>query len=238
MNSVFPSIAPGQVHRWGGAVLIVARRSGSLGGFPSGSLRAPFLSPAEQRVVHALPAWRQAEWTAGRLLAKRLVGELVPVPETEAEAGVEILPRADGSPHVLVGGVPLPGLHLSISHTARHVAAALAPEPVGVDLCGTESAGAVRRAADHVLSPGELCLIGADRPEAMAGAWALKEAAVKADRTGIFGPAARRIPLLGLRPPLLGGRRRAMAWRTGDTVLALVLARAAAHCVGAPCPAG
>ncbi|WP_328302438.1 4'-phosphopantetheinyl transferase superfamily protein [Streptomyces sp. NBC_00435] len=188
-----------------------------------GSPTTPFLSPAERRVVHALPAWRQAEWVAGRRLAKQLVHELLSVPE----ADVEVLPREDGSPRVLVFGGPAPTLHLSISHTAHHVAAALAPEPVGVDLCGTDSAAAVRRAADHVLSPGELSLVGSDRPEAMAGAWALKEAAVKADRTGIFGPAARGIELLGLRPPVLGGRRRAMAWRTGDTVLALVLARAA-----------
>ncbi len=227
MHTTFRSIAPGHIHRWGGAGLIVARRCDLH--------RAPLLSPGEQRVVHALPAWRQAEWVAGRLLAKRLVGEAVAAPAKE----VEILPRDDGSPHVVVSGSPVPALHVSISHTARHVAAALAPEPVGVDLCETVSAPVVRRVADHALSPGELSLIGTDRPEDMAGAWALKEAAVKADRSGIFGAAARRIEILGLRPPVLGGRRRAMVWQAGDAVLALVLAHPAAqHCVGAPCPAG
>lgn len=184
---------------------------------------APPLTRAEQRVVRALPAWRQAEWLAGRLLAKRLVGEVVGAPGNE----VEVLPRADGSPYVVVGGSPMPALHVSVSHTARHVAAALAPEPAGVDLCETGSAAAVRRVADRVLSPEELSLIGTDRPEAMAGAWALKEAAVKADRTGIFSAAPRRIVILGLRPPALSGRRRAMVWRAGDTVLALVLAHPA-----------
>lgn len=95
---------------------------------------------------------------------------------------------------------------------------------MGVDLCETASAAAVRRVADHALSPAELSLIGEDRPDAMAGAWALKEAAVKADRSGIFGAAPRRIVILGLRPPVLGGRRRAMVWQAGDAVLALVLA--------------
>ncbi|MET9857469.1 4'-phosphopantetheinyl transferase superfamily protein [Streptomyces sp. NPDC006450] len=208
----FPPIAPGRLHRWGGAVLLAARR-GDLG-------RAPFLSPAERRVVHALPAWRQAEWTAGRLLAKRLVHEAVGAPERE----VEVLPRADGSPYVLVGGDPLPDLHLSISHTTHQVAAALAPQPVGVDLCETASADAVRRVADQVLTPGELSLLVADRPEVLAAAWALKEAAVKADRSGIFGAAPRRVEILGMWPPLLGGRRRAVVWRAGETVLALVLA--------------
>lgn len=212
MDTVFPPIAPGRIHRWGGAALIVARRPG----LPPG----PVLSAAEGRVIRGLPAWRQAEWAAGRLLAKRLVAEVRAAPEDE----VEILPRDDGSPRVLVGGSPVPGAHLSISHTAGHVAAALAPEPVGVDLCESASAAVVRRAADHILSPGELSLIGTDRPDALAGAWSLKEAAVKADRSGVFGAAPHRIPILGLRPPLLGGRRRAMVWRAGDAVLALVLA--------------
>ncbi|MFD7258300.1 4'-phosphopantetheinyl transferase family protein [Streptomyces sp. NPDC059874] len=225
MNTTFRSIAPGGLHRWGGASLMVARRADLPAAPPlSPALppaRPPALSPAERHVVGALPAWRQAEWLAGRLLAKRLVGEAVAAPAQD----VEVLPRADGSPYVLVGGSPMPGLNVSISHTARHVAAALAPEPVGVDLCETGSAAVVRRVADHAFSPGELSLIGTRRPEALAGAWALKEAAVKADRSGIFGAAARGIEILDLGPPVLGGRRRAMVWQTGDAVLALVLAR-------------
>ncbi|MGW0754060.1 4'-phosphopantetheinyl transferase family protein [Streptomyces sp. NPDC002587] len=212
MPSTFRPIPPGRIHRWGGAGLVVARRADLRG--------APPLSQAEQRVVHALPAWRQAEWLAGRLLAKRLVGEVLGVPVSD----VEVLPRDDGSPYVVVCGSPMPALHVSLSHTARHAAAALAPEPAGVDLCETVSAATVRRVADRVLSPGELSLIGADRPEALAGAWALKEAAVKADRSGVFGSAPRRVVILGLRPPALGGRRRAMVWQAGDAVLALVLA--------------
>ncbi|MGW7453687.1 4'-phosphopantetheinyl transferase family protein [Streptomyces sp. NPDC054787] len=211
--SIFPSIAPGVVQRWGAAALIVARRPGLH--------EVPALSPAEECVVRALPAWRQSEWLAGRLLAKRLVSEVLAVPESD----VEILPRDDGSPYALVGGSPASTVHVSLSHTAGHVAAAVAPQPVGVDLCPTASADAVRRVADHALSPAELSLIGTDRPEVVAGAWALKEAAVKADRSGIFGAAPRRIAILGLRPPVLSGPRRAMVWQEGDAVLALVLAR-------------
>lgn len=174
-------------------------------------------------MVHALPAWRRAEWVAGRVLAKRLVGEAVGAPEDD----VEILPRDDGSPYVVVGGSPMPAVSVSISHTARHVAAALAPGPVGVDLCGTQSAAAVRRVGAHAFSPAELTLIGTDRPDVLAGAWALKEAAVKADRSGIFGDAPRRVRITGLEPPVLSGRRRAMVWQAGDAVLALVLAHPA-----------
>lgn len=211
----FGAIAPGPVHRWGGAALVVARRPGPR--------PPPPLSVAERRVLDALPARRRAEWAQGRLLVKRLAGDALGVPPGE----VEVLPRDDGSPGVLVGGVPAPAVHVSISHTAGHVAAALAPEPVGVDLCETASAAAVRRVADHVLSPGELSLIGTDRPEAAAAAWALKEAAVKADRSSVFGEAPRRVVILGLLPPVLGGRRRAMVWRADHAVLALVLAHPA-----------
>ncbi|MBW5485118.1 4'-phosphopantetheinyl transferase family protein [Streptomyces bambusae] len=220
MDTTFRSIAPGPVHRWGGAGLVVARRADLH--------REPLLSPAERRVVQALPAWRQAEWTAGRLLAKRLVGEVRAVPARE----VEILPREDGSPCVVVGGSPAPDVHLSISHTARHVAAAVSPQPVGVDLCETASAAAVRRVAYYILCPEELSLLGTvgrDRPEVLAGAWALKEAAVKADRNGVFGGAPRRVVILGLRPPVLSGPRRAMVWQAGEAVLALVLAQPAAQ---------
>ncbi|MFJ7203514.1 4'-phosphopantetheinyl transferase family protein [Streptomyces sp. NPDC098789] len=218
--TAFRSIVPGRPLRWGGAGVVVARREELH--------RAPRLSPAEQRVADGLASRRRAEWLAGRLLAKRLVATFLAVPAHE----VEVLPRGDGSPRVLVGGGPAPALHLSISHTARHVAAALAPGPVGVDLCDTASAATVRRVADHVLSPRDRRAIATDRlgdppgdrPGAWAGAWALKEAAVKADRSGIFGPAARRVPILGLWPPLLGGARRAMVWQTEGTVLALVLA--------------
>ncbi|MFJ5548768.1 4'-phosphopantetheinyl transferase family protein [Streptomyces sp. NPDC093225] len=213
-GAAFVPLAPGRMLRWGGAGLIVARR-------PDLTHQPLRLSPAERGVVRGLPAWRRGEWMAGRLLAKRLVGEAVGAPE----ADVEVLPREDGSPYVVVAGSPLPALHLSISHTAGHVAAALAPEPVGVDLCETGSAPAVRRVADHVLSPEELALVDTGRPEALAGAWALKEAAVKADREGVHGPAPRRIVITGLRPPALSGPRRAMVWQVDDAVLALVLVR-------------
>ncbi|MET3988248.1 4'-phosphopantetheinyl transferase superfamily protein [Streptomyces sp. PvR034] len=215
-GTAFRPIAPGRPLRWGGAGVVVARREDLR--------RIPLLSPAEQRVVDGLGSRRRAEWLAGRLLAKCLVAAFLAVPARD----VEVLPRGDGSPRVLVGGGPAPALHLSLSHTARHVAAALAPGPVGVDLCDTASAETVRRVADHVLSPRDRRAVTTgrpgDRPGAWAGAWALKEAAVKADRSGVFGAAARRVPILSLWPPLLGGGRRAMVWQTDGTTLALVLA--------------
>ncbi|MET8248079.1 4'-phosphopantetheinyl transferase superfamily protein [Streptomyces sp. NPDC005202] len=136
---------------------------------------------------------------------------------------VEILPRDDASPRVFVAGSPVSEWNVSISHTARHVAAALAPDSVGVDLCETASVAAVRRAADHVLTPEERPVV-TERPDLLIAAWALKEAAVKADRNSLFGQAPRRVRILGLMPPALDGRRRALVRHAGTAVLALVLA--------------
>ncbi|MFI1168078.1 4'-phosphopantetheinyl transferase family protein [Streptomyces sp. NPDC020801] len=217
METVFPVLAPGRVHRWGGATLVVARRA-VLDRVPSWS-PLPMLSRAEQDLFHALPPRRQGEWGAGRLLAKCLVADAAVMPVTE----IEILPRADGSPEVSVGGGPVAVYQISISHTAHHVAVALASGAVGVDVCETGAAAAVRRAADHVLTEEERPVIP-DRPEFLCAAWALKEAAIKADRDSLFGEAPRRIRILGLTPPALDGRRRAEVRRTGTAVLALVLA--------------
>ncbi|WP_367320011.1 4'-phosphopantetheinyl transferase superfamily protein [Streptomyces sp. HUAS ZL42] len=217
MRPAFDAIVPGRVQRWGGAAFVVARRE-VLDGAPSWSATA-LLSQAERQVFAALPPWRRGEWRAGRFLAKRLVAEATGVPATE----VEILPRDDGSPRMSVAGGPVDALYVSLSHTAHHVAAALAPGAVGVDLCETSSAAAVRRAVDHVLTPEERPVV-TERPELLTAAWALKEAAVKADRRSLFGEAPRRVRILGLTPPALSGGRRALVRRAGTAVLALVLA--------------
>ncbi|MGV9278161.1 4'-phosphopantetheinyl transferase family protein [Streptomyces griseosporeus] len=209
-RAVFPSLAPGRVHRWGGAALVVARRAD----LDRSAARSPLLTPAERHVLDGLPARRRAEWAAARVLAKELVARVT----GERAGDVEILPLADGSPRLSV-----PGLRISLSHTAGHVAAATAPGPVGVDVCETSCAPAVLRAADHVLHPEERRIAGTD-PERLAAAWALKEAAVKADRRGLSGEAPRRVRILGLAPPLLDGGRRALVRATGTAAVALVLA--------------
>lgn len=207
---VFPPLVPDRVHRWGGAALVLARRAD----LDRVASRSPLLTPAEREVLDGLPVRRRAEWAAGRGLAKELVAGVT----GERAGGVEILPRADGSPRLSV-----PGLRISLSHTAAHVAAATAPGPVGVDVCETFSAPAVLRAADHVLHPAERRLAGTD-PERLAAAWALKEAAVKAVHGGLAGEAPRRVRILGLTPPLLDGGHRALVRTTGTAVVALVLA--------------
>ncbi|GGW55957.1 hypothetical protein GCM10010503_36340 [Streptomyces lucensis JCM 4490] len=209
--AVFPAIAPGRVHHWEESAFLVARRD-LLGATPSWS-PLPLFTPAERQVFHGLPRWRQAEWEAGRLLAKTVVSSVTGRPVTE----VEILPRADGSPRLSV-----PGLQVSISHTAHHVAAAVAPGAVGVDLCELSAAPSVGRAAAHVLAPAERQLTR-ESPELLTAAWALKEAAVKAGRQGLFCEAPRRVRILTLIPPVLSGGRRALVGSAGTATLAVVL---------------
>ncbi|MEV6652082.1 4'-phosphopantetheinyl transferase superfamily protein [Streptomyces sp. NPDC051219] len=222
MHTAFEAITPGRIHRWGTATLIVARRTP--GPTPPRS-PLPFLTPDERHLYQALAPRRQTEWAAGRLLAKHLIHHHLATPPTD----VEILPRHDGSPHPLINGRPIPGLNLSISHTTHHVAAALAPDPVGIDLCETTSAPTIRRVADHILTPHERTHTIPDHPHTLTAAWALKEAAVKADRHSIHGTAPRHIHIHSLTPPTLSGPRHAMLWHTTTALLALVTTPHTAH---------
>ncbi|MFF7300101.1 hypothetical protein [Streptomyces sp. NPDC008265] len=188
----FLPAAPGALHRWGRAGLLVARHRDVR--------RAPPLSPAERCAAASLPAPRRAAWPAVLFLARILVADALGVPAAE----VEVLTGEDGGPYALVGGGPAPGVHLSLGRAGGHLAAAIAPGPVGVDLRETSA--------------------GADRPEALAAVRALKEAAAKADRGAAPDAAPRPAAVLGLCPPVLAGRRSARVWRTGDAVVALVLA--------------
>lgn len=217
MHRRFPPITLGAIHRWDTALLAVARRE-TLDQTPPWS-PLPILSPAERNHYHTLPPWRRREWAAGRDLAKHLVAGATGTPLTE----VEILPREDGSPQLLIGAHPETAPHLSISHTEHHVAAALASDPVGIDVCELTSAVAVGRAADHILTPGERPVV-TDHPASLTAAWALKEAAVKADRRTMFSDAPRQARILGLTPPVLDGGRRALLRHTGSALVAVVVA--------------
>ncbi|MFK0012746.1 4'-phosphopantetheinyl transferase family protein [Streptomyces sp. NPDC091027] len=208
----FLPAAPGALHRWGRAGLLVARHRDVR--------RAPPLSPAERCAAASLPAPRRAAWPAVLFLARILVADALGVPAAE----VEVLTGEDGGPYALVGGGPAPGVHLSLGRAGGHLAAAIAPGPVGVDLRETSAGAAERRRAGHALSARERALAGADRPEALAAVRALKEAAAKADRGAAPDAAPRPAAVLGLCPPVLTGRRSARVWRTGDAVVALVLA--------------
>jgi 4'-phosphopantetheinyl transferase EntD len=131
---------------------------------------------------------RRAEWRAGRLAAHAALERLL----GDAARGLVVARDPDGAPTVAV-----PGVLVSISHGRRWaVAAAGRVARLGIDLCELARAGNVERIARRFLHVDERAL---PRGEAdWAALWALKEAAAKALRRGLFdgGLAASRVVAL------------------------------------------
>ena len=74
------------------------------------------LTPAERNVLASIRGpRRREEWIRGRLAAHRLVDR-------------EVLVDTDGAPRIEDG-------HISLSHDGIWIAVAVAPTPIGVDLC-------------------------------------------------------------------------------------------------------
>lgn len=143
--------------------------------------RTEGLPPAERdRAATFGSAKRRREFVLGRVTARTLLAEHLAL----AEPDVPLRIGEDGAPEI--EGV---GLHLSITHASTaersFAAAAVAPHPVGVDL------EVIRpRRPDlyrFVLHPDEYGLLDAlphDHDAAQVLLWTLKEAALKAMRTG------------------------------------------------------
>jgi 4'-phosphopantetheinyl transferase len=171
-------------------------------------LLPPSLSPSEQsRLARITSAKRRAEFLAGRLLLRRLLG---------ATCGGEPLAWSVSSPD---DGAPqaAPGVCLALSHSGGWVAAAVSPAPVGLDL---ETPGRPRDLsglAEAVCSPAEqvrlAALAGAAREVAFRELWTLKEAWLKRRGEGI---APQRLAALGTRP----GGTDAWTWTAPQLTLA------------------
>jgi 4'-phosphopantetheinyl transferase len=143
-----------------------------------------WLSPAELAQLSGLAVvkrrrdWLLGRWTAKELLAAHL--RLDRLDTLSVEAG------ADGAPRVRHGGPPL---SLSISHCRGRAVCAVAAgvEPIGVDLEWIEprSDAFVR----DFFTPSEAARVwrvrGAERDRRVTATWSAKEAALKAQRTGL-----------------------------------------------------
>ena len=89
------------------------------------------------------------------------------------------------------------GYHVSISHTARQAVAVVGRRPVGIDLESIKRLRAeIRHYVYHEDDYGLFASLPLDETRAQILAWALKEAALKARRTGFrFSPRRMRIDL-------------------------------------------
>ncbi|PAP77804.1 4'-phosphopantetheinyl transferase family protein [Rubrivirga marina] len=149
----------------------------------------PALSDAERSRLQTFGhPDRRRQFVLGRTAARTLASLRLGVPPEAVPLGV----GADGAPE-------LPGLHVSIAHTARadHVAAlaAVAGCPVGVDL-----ERVARRRPDlwrRILNADEHALLerlGGPTDDVQTLLWTLKEAVLKGQRTG-FRAGGRSVRL-------------------------------------------
>ena len=147
----------------------------------SGSLTA-----AEHRELArlALRGPRAAEWTAGRLAAHRMLGD------------VDVMSAPDGAPIVEHG-------HVSISHDGDWIAVAAGADPVAIDVCGVEHAARVAKI---------LSRLGIE-PAAPLHAWTALECALKLRRLGIWTLLDRGVVVGGSCVRGLGAPVH-VAWRT------------------------
>jgi len=131
---------------------------------------------------------RRREFIAGRaaarsLLARHLACDPTDVPLRIAEDGaVDVSPASVSASPSASPGAPI---HLSIAHSGPHAVAVISEEPVGVDLEAIvpRDAGLER----FLMAPAQRGLIEGwpyARDEALVLAWALKEAVLKARRSG------------------------------------------------------
>lgn len=148
------------------------------------------IAPAERAEAErlGLGEHRRAEWRAGRLAARAALGALL----GPAAEGLVVAREDDGAP-VVVGA----DVAVSISHGRRWaVAAAGRVARIGIDLCEVGRAPNVERIAQRFLHAEERALPRSAADWALL--WALKEAAAKVLRRGLFdgGLAASRVASL------------------------------------------
>jgi len=145
------------------------------------------LLPEERALAAGLSSHRRAELRAGRLAARAALAGL----GLAAAIGRE----DDGCPVALGLDVKV-----SISHGRRWaVAAAGRVAQLGIDLCEIERAPSVRRVSARFLHASEQALPTNDVE--WAALWALKEAAAKALRLGLFAGGLTEPEVRLVSPP-------------------------------------
>ncbi len=120
---------------------------------------------------------RRLEFTAGRVVARLLLAEQIGVPP----ADVILTPLPEG-------GVDVPGEHhlfVSITHAADYAAAAVGNRPVGIDLEPIRPRHPdLGRFLLHERESDLVPSLNLDRDQALILLWTLKEATLKARRSG------------------------------------------------------
>ncbi len=171
-----------------------------------------WLTPAEQARLQGIQApLRQRQYVAGhwlvRLLAARRFGGDPMQWRWDDQAG----PR----PQLLREGVRA---WATLSHSGEHLAAAVAAQPIGLDLELPHRPRDVMALARHMFAPDEVARLedtatGTGRERLFYLFWALKEARGKRGGEGLQATQARRV---SARAGVLG-EAEAHVWPLGDT---------------------
>jgi 4'-phosphopantetheinyl transferase len=173
---LLPALVPGVCHVWWARPEDVD------------PLHDVLLAPADlmRRARLRQPADRH-RLTAAAAVLRLVVGAHLGVPPARVE--IDRTCPGCGGQH---GKPRLPGLHVSVSHSAGAVAVAVGPDgPLGIDVeeIGPHDPAELERLADDVLAPEERAelarLTGRNRTRGFTAYWTRKEAVVKATGDGI-----------------------------------------------------
>ena len=161
---------------------------------------------------------RRQQFIAGHWLARCMAAERTDsLPEEW-----RIVAAANGVPE-LIRRDPAAGqgMHLSLSHSGDHVAAAIAPFPIGIDIEIPRKQRDLLALADYTFSPeesAELHAVPADEQSALFYRfWTLKEASGKRDGHGLRPELARQQRALAASSETA----EAISWQTGNVFVAL-----------------
>jgi len=177
-----------------------------------------WLTPGEQsRLLEIKAPLRRRQYLAGHWLLRVLAAEL----QGGAPEAWRFCVDADPRPRLSRDGSSL--VWASLSHSGDQVAAAVAGQPVGIDLEGPRRPRDLVALANFLFSPEEAAhvaaaLDGGSRAGAFYTYWTLKEARGKRGGEGLQPSQARRVSAV----PCDAGAAEAMHWRLpSDGALAL-----------------
>lgn len=184
----------------------------TLGAFAYPGAEEGWLAPSERTRLQTIQApLRQRQYLAGHWLVRELAARCFGGEPAQWRWDDQAGPR----PQLLRDGVRA---WATLSHSGEHLAAAVAPQPIGLDLEWPHRLRDVMALARHMFAPDEVARL----EETMAGAhrdrlfylfWALKEARGKRGGEGLQATQARRVSAR----PADADVAEAHVWPLGET---------------------
>ena len=176
-----------------------------------------WLSPAEQRRLNRIAASaRRSQFIAGRWFARQLLAAV----HGDRPEQWRLTAPDEGPPRVEHPAIPA---HISLSHSGDHLACAVAPSPVGLDLEAPRRTRNFLALADVVCCAGEKARLLAAQPAGREAlfyeCWTLKEAWLKSRGEPLSPGRLAQIRTDRALSPLTAEGR---TWRGADFILALV----------------